>query len=67
MALGRKSSNRGGRPKCEIEARQVRVLRGEGRRWRQVARELGIGIATAMRLYRLDTTGNASQNAIGAL
>jgi len=67
MALGGNTGkNKGGRPKCRIAGARVQVLRAQGRSWRQIARELGIGTATAMRLCRLDATGNPSQNPVGA-
>ena len=43
--------HRGGRPPVNVAPAQVRQLREEGRSWRRIARVLGIGTATAMRLY----------------
>ena len=35
-----------------VATEEVRRLRGQGTSWRQIARKLGIGTATAMRLFR---------------
>jgi len=39
-----------GRPRVRVSAEEVQRLRNQGRSWRQTARALGIGTATAMRL-----------------
>jgi hypothetical protein len=41
-----------GRPRVGIKPGQVSQLRTQGVSWRQIARALGIGTATAMRLVR---------------
>jgi hypothetical protein len=41
----------GGRPHVGAEPSRVQQLRQDGRSWRSIARALGIGTATAMRLY----------------
>ena len=42
-----------GRPRATIKREQVIRLRIQGSSWRQIAKALGIGTATAMRLIRL--------------
>jgi hypothetical protein len=59
----------GGRPHVAVEPSLVRQLREEGRSWRSIARALGIGTATAMRLYDghrrlLETSQNSPQEVI---
>jgi DNA invertase Pin-like site-specific DNA recombinase len=44
--------NRGGRPRVTAEPEQVHQLRSQGTSWRRIAKALGIGTATAMRLIR---------------
>jgi transposase len=44
--------NRVGRPSVTIKPEQVYQLRGQGASWRRIAKALGIGTATAMRLFR---------------
>jgi hypothetical protein len=39
-----------GRPRVRVTAEQVQQLRGQAASWRQTAKALGIGTATAMRL-----------------
>jgi len=46
------TKNRVGRPRVPVTVQQVQRLRSDGSSWRQVARHLGIGTATAMRLVR---------------
>jgi hypothetical protein len=41
-----------GRPRVQITPRQVQQLRSRGASWRQIAKALRIGTATAMRLFR---------------
>jgi transposase len=41
-----------GRPQGAIKPEQVSQLRSQGASWRQIAKALGIGTATAMRLIR---------------
>jgi transposase len=42
-----------GRPRATIKPEQVSQLRNQGLSWRQIAKTLGIGTATAMRVLRL--------------
>jgi DNA-binding NarL/FixJ family response regulator len=57
-----KRANKSGRPRCSVSGTEVRKLLDEGLSWRQIARALNIGTATAMRLSRLDPVPNPSQN-----
>ncbi len=41
-----------GRPRVSVTPEQVRQLQSQGASWRQTAKALGIGTATAMRLVR---------------
>ena len=41
-----------GRPRVGIKSQQVSQLRSQGASWRKIAMTLGIGTATAMRLFR---------------
>jgi DNA invertase Pin-like site-specific DNA recombinase len=43
--------NRGGRPRVTAKPEQVDKLRSQGASWRRTAKALGIGTATAMRLF----------------
>lgn len=55
-----------GRPRCQVSADEVRRLRDQGASWRQIATNLGIGSATAMRAYNAASrVGKASQNSGG--
>jgi DNA invertase Pin-like site-specific DNA recombinase len=47
IAAARARGKRVGRPRRAVDAVRVRALRTEGRSWRQIARELGVGAATA--------------------
>jgi orotate phosphoribosyltransferase-like protein len=44
--------NRVGRPSISINPKQVKEMRSQGLSWREIAKELQIGTATAMRLLR---------------
>jgi hypothetical protein len=46
------AKNRVGRPHVRASPEQVRQLRCQGVSWRRIAKLLGIGSATAMRLLR---------------
>ena len=50
IASGAVAKNRGGRARVTAKPEQVRQLRSQGESWRQIAKALGIGTATAMRL-----------------
>jgi hypothetical protein len=61
--LERKPRPRGGRPPCVVSGQRVRQLRDQGSSWRCIARTLGIGTATAQRLYKaICGVPEASQN-----
>lgn len=52
-----------GRPRCNTTVEDVRQVRSQGLTWRQIGKRLGIGSATAMRLYSPSNPGAiASQN-----
>ena len=59
------SKTKGGRPKSSVTSADVLKLRSEGRSWRDLARALGIGTATAIRLSKPGTVPNVSQNPEG--
>jgi hypothetical protein len=44
--------NHRGRPRVTVRPEQVHQLRSEGLSWRRIAKVLGIGSATAMRLFK---------------
>ena len=44
--------NRGGRRRVTAKPEQVHQLKSQGTSWRRIAKALGIGTATAMRLLR---------------
>jgi DNA invertase Pin-like site-specific DNA recombinase len=46
-AAARARGKRFGRPRCKVDIRRIAALRAEGRSWRAVACEVGIGVATA--------------------
>jgi hypothetical protein len=46
-----------GRPRVDITSEQVRQQRRQDASWRQTAKALGIGTATAMRLFRSNGRG----------
>jgi len=50
------TKNTVGRPRVTVTPEQVRQLRGQGASWRQTAKALKIGTATAMRLVLLRMT-----------
>jgi len=58
--MTRESRHPRGRPPCTVDPEEVCRLRDQGLSWRQVARELDIGTATAMRLRQ--QAARASQN-----
>src|SRR6516164_7679487 len=51
ISRARKEGKRIGRPKADVDPRQVAGLRARGRSWNQIARELGIGKGTAQRAF----------------
>jgi DNA invertase Pin-like site-specific DNA recombinase len=52
ISRARKEGKHIGRPKADVDARQVAGLRACGRSWNQIARELGIGKGTAQRSFQ---------------
>lgn len=52
-----------GRPRCPVTCEEITKLRCAKLSWRQIARTLRIGTATAIRLYRAKSgASEASQN-----
>src|SRR5262245_53473835 len=49
VTRARKQGNQLGRPRVEVDSRQIAGLRARGRSWNQIAKELGIGKGTAQR------------------
>src|SRR5262245_53187351 len=49
IARARKQGRQLGRPRVEVDSRQIAGLRSCGRSWNQIAKELGIGKGTAQR------------------
>ena len=64
MTASRAETKRGvGRPSVTIKPEQVDEMRREQLSWRRIAKVLGIGTATAMRLVRsIDGARNTGQN-----
>jgi len=56
--------HRVGRPRVRIQPEQVGQLKSQGVSWRRIGRALGIGTATAMRLFKsLDEARPNTQDA----
>jgi DNA invertase Pin-like site-specific DNA recombinase len=51
ISRARKEGKHIGRPKADVDARQIAGLRARGRSWNQIALELGIGKGTAQRAF----------------
>lgn len=49
LAHARAKGKKLGRPRCEVDGNRIRELRASGSSWRQISREMGVGLAT---LYR---------------
>jgi putative DNA-invertase from lambdoid prophage Rac len=47
LAAARAQGKRLGRPRRKVDVSRVAFLRAEGPSWRDVGRELGVGVATA--------------------
>jgi len=63
MKMGNVQRPRGGRPPAQVQPEQVKQLRVQRLSWRQIAKVLGIGTATAMRLHKgTQEGGKPSQN-----
>jgi hypothetical protein len=61
MELPAAKENPVGRPRVQVKHEQVMELRRCGTSWRKIAKTLGIGTATAMRLFRLTDQNSESQ------
>ena len=55
------TKNRVGRPRVSVTSEQVQQMRIQGASWRQTAKTLGIGTATAMRLVLSKDEGGPSR------
>ena len=53
-AVRNRSGPKGGRPAATFAREQVPLLREQGASWREIARELGVGVTTVRRAYRTD-------------
>ena len=53
MTLAETTKHSVGRPRVRIKPEDVNRLRSQGATWRQIAKTLRIGTATAMRLFKL--------------
>jgi DNA invertase Pin-like site-specific DNA recombinase len=51
ISRARKEGKHIGRPKADVDARQIAGLRARSRSWNQIASELGIGKGTAQRAF----------------
>ncbi len=54
-----------GRPRVTAESERVYELRSQGESWRRIAKVLGIGTATAMRLFKSCDGGRLNIQEIG--
>ena len=52
IAAARARGKRLGRPRRHVDVSQIAALRAEGRSWRDVGRELGVGVATARTAFQ---------------
>jgi DNA invertase Pin-like site-specific DNA recombinase len=59
------NTNPVGRPRVRIPAEQVRELRDRGASWREIAKTLRIGTATAMRLFGSTDGARPNIQAVG--
>ena len=55
-----------GRPRVTVKPEQVGQLRGQGASWRRIAKALGIGTATAVRLFRLTDRARPNTQDVGS-
>jgi DNA invertase Pin-like site-specific DNA recombinase len=49
LAAARAKGKRLGRPPANVDASKIAALRAQGRGWRKIAAELGVGVGTVMR------------------
>jgi DNA invertase Pin-like site-specific DNA recombinase len=68
VSRARHQGKRLGRPRVEVDSRQIAGLRARGRSWNQISKELGIGKGTAQRalanLPKIPTVDAAQPNQI---
>ena len=64
----RRQGKRIGRPRIEVDPRQIAGLRARGHSWNQIANQLGIGKGTAQRAYaNLPKTLSADTTALNQI
>jgi len=64
LEAARARGKRFGRPKREVDVRRIAELRSQGQSWREVATELGIGVATARAAYL--QTSSCDERSLGS-
>ena len=65
MQSGAGTKPRVGRPRVCVNPEDVNQMRSHGASWRQIAKALGIGTATAMRLVRFDDEARPNAQDMG--
>ncbi len=50
IAFAKARGKRLGRPKATVDASRIAVLRAQGRSWRAIAGEMGVGLGTIYRM-----------------
>jgi DNA invertase Pin-like site-specific DNA recombinase len=63
IAAARARGRRLGRPRRDVDVSRVATLRAEGLSWREVGRELGVGVATARAAFQ-NRAKNLSETAL---
>ena len=58
----RAKGKRLGRPRVNVDAARIATLRAQGRGWKKIARELGIGVSTVLRIAQ-EGRKSGSENA----
>jgi DNA invertase Pin-like site-specific DNA recombinase len=61
IAAARARGKRLGRPKREVDVSRIAALRAAGMSWRDVGRDLGVGVATARAAFQ-DRAKNLSES-----
>jgi DNA invertase Pin-like site-specific DNA recombinase len=64
LAAARARGKRLGRPRRQVDGAQVAALRAQGRSWREVGRELGIGVATARAAFKARAENPSDSTAV---
>lgn len=65
MQSGAGTKPRAGRPRVCVNPEDVNRMRSHGASWRQIAKALGIGTATAMRLVRFNDEARPNTQDMG--